>query len=340
MSSAGLSNLGNTCFMNACLQVLFHTPGLSSLLDTPSFQQRIKVCAESALLLEWDELRKLMAQTKTVVSPDRFLHAVQQYAREKGRMNFVGFDQNDLPEFFLLLIESFHMAVSRNVKMTVQGKPVDDKDVLAAQCFQMVKRMYEKDYSEIWNLFYGIHVSSVRHAQTGKVLSCVPEPFCILQLPLPAENKTATLLECLDVYVRSERMEGSNAYFEETTGQRITADKTLSFWSFPNVLVIELKRYNHSNRKNQAFVTFPLVDLDLSKYSVGYNKETFRYDLYGICNHSGSTAGGHYTSFVRNTAGAWHLYNDTVVTTVENLTQLITPKAYCLFYKKKMQSKN
>ena len=46
-------------------------------------------------------------------------------------------------------------------------------------------------------------------------------------------------------------------------------------------------------------VDFPLNNLDLSKYVVGYDKNSFKYDLYGICNHSGGSAGGHYTAYVK-----------------------------------------
>mgnify|MGYP001409104006 CR=1 FL=1 len=40
--------------------------------------------------------------------------------------------------------------------------------------------------------------------------------------------------------------------------------------------------------------------LDLSKYVLGYGKGDNKYELYGICNHSGGTMGGHYTSYVKN----------------------------------------
>jgi ubiquitin C-terminal hydrolase len=58
------------------------------------------------------------------------------------------------------------------------------------------------------------------------------------------------------------------------------------------------------------------------------------YDLYGICNHSGGVQGGHYTSFIKNANGKWYHFNDTNVTEIEE-NKLISPKAYCLFYRKK-----
>jgi ubiquitin C-terminal hydrolase len=79
-------------------------------------------------------------------------------------------------------------------------------------------------------------------------------------------------------------------------------------------------------------VDFPLENLDLSKYIIGYNKESYIYDLYGVCNHSGSVMGGHYTSFIKNANGKWYHFNDTNVLEVKDI---ITAKAYCFFYRKR-----
>lgn len=87
-------------------------------------------------------------------------------------------------------------------------------------------------------------------------------------------------------------------------------------------------------RKNQRMINFPLENLDLSKYVVGYDSNSYIYDLYGICNHSGGVMGGHYTAFVKNANNKWYLYNDRMVAEVKNLGALKSPKAYCFFYRK------
>ena len=80
-------------------------------------------------------------------------------------------------------------------------------------------------------------------------------------------------------------------------------------------------------------VDFPLEDLDLTSHIVGYDKDSYKYDLYGICNHSGGSAGGHYTSFVKNANGKWYHYNDTNCNEV-SIGKLKSPLAYCFFYRK------
>jgi ubiquitin C-terminal hydrolase len=130
-------------------------------------------------------------------------------------------------------------------------------------------------------------------------------------------------------------MDGDNAIFNEKTGQKEAAKKCLTFWSFPNILVIDIKRFNAANRKNQVLVDFPLEGLNLSKYVIGYNKDSYVYDLYGVCNHGGVTQGGHYTAFVKNANGKWYHFNDTSVAEVGIKESIISPKAYVLFYRKK-----
>ena len=75
------------------------------------------------------------------------------------------------------------------------------------------------------------------------------------------------------------------------------------------------------------------TNIDLRKYVVGYDKESYKYDLFGVCNHSGGCLGGHYTAFVKNANNKWYHFNDTSVSEV-NKNNIITNKGYCYFYKK------
>ena len=67
----------------------------------------------------------------------------------------------------------------------------------------------------------------------------------------------------------------------------------------------------------------------------GYNKDSYKYDLYGVCNHMGGVMGGHYTAFVCNSENQWLHCNDRTVDIVPNPDAIISPMAYCLFYRKK-----
>jgi ubiquitin C-terminal hydrolase len=228
--------------------------------------------------------------------------------------------------------------------MTINGKIQNEKDEIAVKCFERIKQMYENEYSEIWKIFYGIHVSVLENITTGKKISITPEPFFIINLPIPTNNKSPSLLDCFDLYVECEIMDGDNSITLEESNEKVSAKKSLMFWCFPDILVIDIKRFNTINqmnkiKKNQIMVDFPLENLDLSKYVIGYDNASYVYDLYGVCNHSGSVSGGHYTSFVKNANSKWYHYNDTDVTEVKIEQQIKTPKAYCFFYRKRSPRK-
>ena len=212
---------------------------------------------------------------------------------------------------------------------------MNEKDELAFKCYNKIKEMYQSDYSEIWNLFYGIHISKLESTITNETLSLTPEPYFILNLPIPEDNKNPSLIDCFDLYVKGEIMDGENKIFNEKTGIKETCKKTIEFWSLPNILIIDIKRYNYQNKKNQILVNFPIENLNLSNYVVGYNSEKFIYDLYAVCNHSGGVLGGHYTSFIKTSNDKWYHFNDTSVSEIGVEQQIISPKAYCFFYRKK-----
>ena len=330
---SGLSNLGNTCFINSTMQIISHTYELNELLNSETFKKKIKNKFDSVLLIEWDELRHLLWKEPCIVSPGKFFKTIQKLAQIKGIDIFTGFAQNDLPEFLLFLVDCFHTSLSREIKITVAGKVETETDQIAVKCFEMIKQMYSKEYSEIWNLFYAVHVSEITCLKTSKQLKITPEPYFMIDLPIPPDNKSPSLIDCFNHYVVGEVLDGDNCWIDDNK-QRVDVRKRLQFWSFPNILVIDFKRFNARFQKNQILIDFPINNLDLSPYVIGYKKEMYKYELYGVCNHSGSTMGGHYTSYVKNANGKWYHFNDTSVTEVSE-SSIVSPKAYVLFYRKK-----
>jgi ubiquitin C-terminal hydrolase len=117
----------------------------------------------------------------------------------------------------------------REVNMTIVGEVENEKDKLASQCFDMIRRMYAKEYSEIFNIFYAIHVSQIVSVETGKVLSSTPEPYFMINLPIPPDDpkKMIDLYDCFNLYVEGETMEGDNGWLNEETGKKETVKKEI-----------------------------------------------------------------------------------------------------------------
>ena len=329
----GLANLGNSCYINSCLQVLSHTYEFNNMLKDDKFTEKLNQCSDSIILIEWNKLKNLMWSENCTVAPYGFFRCIQEISVKKNMDMFGGFSQNDMPEFLGFMIDCFHTAITRKVDISINGNIINETDKLAKACFDMIKNTHSKSYSEILELFYGVHVSLLTSIDNHDILAVTPEPFCILSLPIP-NKETITLFDCLDFYCLFERLEGDNAWYNENTNEKQAVDKVLVFWSLPKILIIDLKRFTNYNRKINNCIDIPINDVNLSKYVKGYNKESYIYDLYGVCNHIGNCNGGHYTSFVKNANNKWYEFNDTNVNEI-NEANIISEKSYCLFYRKK-----
>jgi len=328
----GLTNLGNTCFINTICQVLINTYELSELLDS-DLKFNTTNPTDRVMITEWNELRKLMLSENCTVKPAKFINAVQKIATLKDVEQFMDFSQNDVTEFFLFLIECFHSAIKRDVKIVVKGSIKKKVDKLASLCFDLIKNTQSNDYSEIQDIFYGIHISQIKSLDGKQILSNKAEFFFIINLAIPLDSPIQTLKECLQLYLKGEVMDGENQWYNEETDTKMDVQKSILFWSLPTILVFDFKRYT-PEKKRRTLISFPLNDLDLTEYVVGYEKETCIYELYAVCNHVGVVLGGHYTAYIKNPNGKWYEFNDNQVNEI-HVDNVVSAKAYCLFYRKK-----
>ena len=339
----GLANLGNTCYINSCVQILSHTYELNEFLETSHYKKNLNNNIDAVLLVEWDKLRELMWKENCTIAPMGFLRAVQRVSSSKKRDLFTGNAQNDIQEFLLFVIDCFHNSMSREVEMKIAGMVKDETDVMANICYKMIHDVYKKEYSEMITLFYGVHVSEITGGNShGDIKSIKPEPFSVISLPLPiitkptsdSDKDKTTIYDCFDIYCRKEILEGENAWMNDKTKKKETVYRRIIFWSLPRILIIDLKRWNSYGRleKNQKFIDIPLR-ADFSKYVKGYNSESYVYELYGVCNHSGNSGGGHYTANIKNANGKWYNFNDTHVNEIVDEETIISDKSYCVFYR-------
>ena len=332
---AGLYNLGNTCFLNSCIQILNQIDELYNLLMTkPGWRECTK--PDTILVSGWVELRKMMmdpSNARRIVMPRLFINQLYQTARAKKHELFsVGMSQNDITEFLTFMIDCMHNVLAKPMLMQIRGKSENDTDEIAIQCYKMFIQTYANEYSEILPLFHGIYLSEIWSQNSHVRHTVKPEIFLQLDLPIPLSNKHNTLYDCFDQFTRGEYLDGENAWFNEKTGQKENIWKRIQFWSLPKILIITLQRFGTDHKKMDV-VDFPVEEeLDVSKYVAGYTPEKYKYRLFGVCSHIGSLEEGHYVAYTKSTT-TWTLYNDENIQEVSGKS-MVSCHAYCLAYRR------
>lgn len=332
-----INNLGNTCYLNSCIQILCCIPQLRQFtLKTESIHNSTKI--ENILWKNWKDVLTIMSNTnntKESLSPNGFLNAIETVAKNKKMLFFQEDEQEDIGHFLLFFIDSLHECFTKETIVEISGLSKNETDNLAINVFKKSKSLFEKDYSEIVRLFHGFSVSQIVSTERENIIrSQNIEIYYTFDLHIPNEN--TTLYKCIEEYLKPEILDGDNKWFNEDKDVYERVEKKLLFWSFPDILIICLKRNNYFGGKNNSLIDYPL-ELDLSKYTCGYKKNSYTYDLIGVCNHIGNKNGGHYTAFV-NKDNNWYHCNDETIQIVEDKKYLLTKFAYCLFYCKKNNS--
>ena len=183
------------------------------------------------------------------------------------------------------------------------------------------------------------NIQLTNNENKGKKVSFRPDPFLMLDLPIPeTDKKNIDIYDCLDLFCNDELMDGENMWFDEKQNKKIEVKKKIVFWKLPEVLIVVLKRFHFQkttmqNKKKNMLIDVPIKELNLTKYMIHKTKNI--YNLFGVCNHMGRGAdSGHYTSNVLNANGKWYNFNDTYVTEISN-NKIVTHNGYCFFFRKK-----
>ncbi|GER41821.1 ubiquitin carboxyl-terminal hydrolase [Striga asiatica] len=146
-----------------------------------------------------------------------------------------------------------------------------------------------------------------------------------------------SLYSCVDAFLKEEPLGPEDMWYCPNCKEHRQASKKLDLWRLPEILVIHLKRFSYTRflkNKLEAFVDFPIDELDLSNYVIRkINTVGHRYMLFAMSNHYGGMGGGHYTAFAKHKLDRWYEFDDGRVNPVTE-EQIKTQAAYVLFYKR------
>lgn len=180
----GLSNLGNTCFMNSALQCLSNTPPLTEYFLTDDYKEEINkenpLGMKGEIAMAYAELiRQIWSGEHSYVAPRMFKTQVGRFAPQ-----FSGYQQQDSQELLAFLLDGLHEDLNRvKKKPYLELKDADGRpdSVVAKEAWDNHLR---RNNSIIVDIFHGLFKSTLVCPECAKV-SVTFDPFCYLTLPLP-----------------------------------------------------------------------------------------------------------------------------------------------------------
>ncbi|EPQ28339.1 uncharacterized protein PFL1_04166 [Pseudozyma flocculosa PF-1] len=310
-AATGLSNYGNTCYMNSVMQALVHTPPLAYALLTQELE---------ALHGEWggkpnvnfDAVAALHSFAKRSLQGSRNVNAPQEFNRNlkafakplrQGR-------QEDAHEYMRFLLEAIQQS-----------------------CLSRAPKGFKPDDPARQTTF-------VQKIFGGKLRSRVTCHNCnhnsdtfdpIMDLSLDMRKGINSLGDAFRAFVAKDRLTGSEKYRCDSCKRRVDATKQFTIEKAPLALTIHLKRFTIFGGKISRQIAFE-DSINIAPY-MSDRSGSARYRLYAVVHHYGSGPNsGHYVASVKSPSGKWTHMDDSHVSEMNRQGPIGDASAYILFY--------
>ncbi|KAF8985469.1 hypothetical protein BGZ46_004062 [Entomortierella lignicola] len=251
----GFKNLGNSCYMASVLQSVFDLEAFTSryfpvdLNHVQTCNQEPGKCLQCQLAKVADGLLSgrystpVISESGEVQGQDGIAPGMFKSLVGRGHSEFSTMRQQDSFEFFQYLVKT----ISQNEHSTGRDptKTFEFSNEQRLQCNECRKVRYSRDSTTALSFV----VPATKKSKVGE----------------EEEYESVTFEQCLDTYVAPEVLPYNCPSCQKNT----TATKTNRFASFPEVLVINMRRFEYQNwvpRKLAVPIIIQEDHIDLEKY--------------------------------------------------------------------------
>lgn len=278
----GLNNLGSTCAINSFIQLIYRCDKLKTVIlnsDTP----------EGTITYELKDLFKVLDSSNNSVHPARFIHNFYNIFKDIFRR----FEQNDICEIYLFIIQKIHDEISEIINYNPEYK-----NIFEEHAYKIAKHNEFKK-SPVLDLLQGSYLHSIECLECGHINRNF-EPFIYIALDVNDDN---TIHELLNTQFSNETR-GKDEWLCDKCNKNCSYNKKTIVWKSPEILFISLNRF----QKNNKYIT--------TNIKLNFQKD---YLLNGIGFHHGSLEGGHYNAInINKELKKFIMYDDNVVNEISN----------------------
>ncbi|KAL7520237.1 hypothetical protein ACHAWX_004970 [Stephanocyclus meneghinianus] len=345
----GLTNLGNTCYMNSVIQMLSHCSGFRSFFrDFLRAAAPLHLAGEGGQITRQSTLR-LKEELHVDASPDKL--ALTEATHALLRVLWSGRWPYITPRYFV-------NAVWKHGGLFAARKQQDANEFLnffLGRVDDEVKA--PKATSSVMMDLFGVDQYQEVKCDKCNTVTKRTEPLLGLMLSLPDENNSneeadprkpdgdICLADCFKSLKTTGRFVEENQFDCETCHGKTNAAWSVSLQRRPQSLLISLRRtlWNPEKglHKDSRRVKFPIeldcsdiLDLEKDRTSPDEDFEGCHYGLNSVVSHSGSSPFvGHYISWCR-VGEQWFLFNDSSVT-LSTEASVLDAEAFILLYERR-----
>ena len=338
----GLSNVGSTCFMNAILQCLIHTPELSNYFlneypkDKNQLNERNKNAQSKGEISEaYYEIIKeiyILSQKKPILKNNSYSPENFKIILGKNNSEFSRYEANDSKDLILYLLQTFHEELNYFGDQIIPSNIPKPNNSFREYTFNYFSTTYNMtNCSKISQLFYGTY-ENILKCNICQTLLYSYQKFEYISFSTYKYRKNIfDIMNGFEDLIAIQKLEGNNQYYCQKCGKLVDADMYIKIIQPPFKLILNID-YGKNKINDIYTLNFNQI-IDITKYLCHDYGKRVQYRLYAICTHIGKSGpSGHYVAYCRNNKdGNWYKFNDSSCSK-SDLKDLNRNSPYLLFY--------